>query len=257
MEFLKKALKKIREFVSSNLIFSNDEEFDEDFYRLFQISYFLGFYHPKRSIKRIIYGYFVLTIGMTSVVSGLVKDTIESSRESDVHRFVTSISYVAMLTSFMGMTITFINKSSDIFNLTKAFHSMHKGEDEKPLIVYRKKCKQIVRFYLSYLIVAITTIMVAFLFGFKFFKLAAPTIIDIYANGFLHEPLVVLSMLQAYIIGLHCVVSDLLHILFMVRAGANFEMLSIKLRNCTTNKDPNLNEKELIACVKYHQRILE
>lgn len=252
-----KKLKTFQDFLSTTFIFSNEEKFDEDFRQILQILYFFGFYRPVPSTKRNVYGFFVFLLAGVGFVLGLIKHVIVSLREENSRGIVTIVPYTLFGISILVQITTFVTNQSKIVEMIKEVHSMAQGEVDTPLISYRNKSLKVVKFYTNCLKYSLTALSLLHVCGFGAFRLILPALYEVYADGFLYYPLLLLSTVQAYFVIFCVVATDLLHVIIMIRAGANFEILSNKLRRCTSSQDPNENEKELIACVKYHQRIIE
>lgn len=254
-------LRKIRELLTTTFInlfiYPNDEMFDEDFRQILQILFCFGFYRPVPSTKRAIYGVVSFVLSFISYLLGLWKDVIESILEGDKQSIIICVAYFALGQSIVVQMVTFLTKKSQILSMITEVHSIHKGEKDEPIVTYRNKSSKVVKFYKIYLTIVVTVVAVICLCGFKIFKLAMPALYDLFAEGSLYYPLLATNFIHLYLIVFCLIVSDMLHILFMIRAGANLKILSEKLRHCTDSDDTKENEKTLIDCIKYHRKISE
>lgn len=250
-------LKVTREFVSSTFIYPNDEIVDEDFRQLLQIFYVYGFHQPVPSLKRTIFGLIVLLFGAITYFLGFLKDLLTSLHENDLRRIMVNVPYTTLVFTFVTQAITILMRESQIVQMFNGFQSMHEREDNSLLNNYRRKCCQLVKFYIAYLEVTGAFVLCLNLCGYRTFKLLVPSLYDDFAEGHLLYPLLFLNTVHAFSLLPLIVCCDLIHIVCIVRAGANLKLLSNKLRRCTDSGNIKENEKKLIACIKYHQRILK
>lgn len=251
------SFKKIQEILSPANFPSENYLFDEDFRELLEIYYFLGFYRPKRSISRDIYGIISFLLVVLSFLLGMIKEALESIYQGHLQRSLFCVASMCLNISIPTQIITFVVNEFAIIEMIKAIQSIHDEQDEKALEYYRKKCRQLVKFYKVYCNIALVFLVSLYLCGYKIFMFLLPAIYDNFAEGWLFYPLLITNILQIYFIALCLLVSDLIHILCMIRTGAYFGILSERLRRCTDSDELSENEKKLNACVKYHQRIIE
>lgn len=246
----------ILRFLSESFSFANERLFDEDFRLILKYFYFLGFHRPVPSMKSSIYCFIVFAFVPMSHLLGELQNAVMSMKKGNLQKFLISTTYTAFMISTAVQVINFIAKERQIIQLIKAFQTMHESEDEKLIGVYKKKCYKLVKLYSLYLTSAMTTVVVLTLLGYNIFKLATPTLFDGFAEGSLYFPLLFVNIFQVYIVAISTSSSDLLHVLLMIRAGANFELLSEKIRCSTEGDDFVKNEEILVACIKYHHRII-
>lgn len=194
---------------------------------------------------------------MVNYLLSLIRDAYILFSDGNVKRALLSFSLALLLLSYSVQNLVFIVKQAKIVSMIKELTSLHEYEDENLIEPHRKVCLQLVKFYRNYLFASVTVCLGLTMFGFKLSKLFMPVLYDSFGDGFLHLPLMIISIFQGYGISAIVVVSDLLHFLCIIRAGANYGILSGKIRRCTDNEDPKENEKELIACIKYHWAITE
>lgn len=232
----------------------NELIFDDDF-RL--VLYFFRLFGFSPSTKSYLFGIAVFAFVPISYLLGELQDVIISFKVGNTQRFLISTTYSSFLISSTVQVLTFVLKERDILHLIKALQTLHQSEDEKPMSIYRTRCYQLVKYYTLYLIASMTMVVILTLSGYNIFKLATPTLFDDFAEGSFYVPLLIVNIIQMYIVALITSSSDLLHVLFMIRAGANFEMLSEKLRLCARSDETETNDKNLILCVVYHQNIIK
>lgn len=253
MEFKGKVLK----FFSAVFVYPNEENFDEDFQQILRLFYFFGWFRPIPSSTRKIIGYLVIVFVYLTFLLGAFRDVVAAFYQGKMQQSLISIAASGILITLTTQTFIFAKNQTFIMSLIKTFHTIHKGEDETPLEAYRKTCSKVARTYRTYLQVLWIVVMVLYFFGFKCFKLSLPCVYDVYAEEKLFTPLLWMSFLQGFIVYTAISGSDTFHVLCMVRIGANFEMLGNKLQHCTDSKDVEENERNLIACIKYHRQIRE
>lgn len=248
---------KFKKFFISHLLCTNENKFDEEFQHLLQIAYLFGFYQPKPSKGRMVYGVFMLFFILVSVVLGSIKDGILSHREGNLGKTVMNVAIAIYSSTFaiQGFKIAFC--SSRLTNMVKEFHSMHEWTDEDSLQFYRKRCLWLLKFYSVLTITCMTVLVVAKLFGFNTFTLFIPAIYDSLAVGPFYYFFLCVNFIQGYCFAIAAVSFDLLHIFCVVRAEANLKFLNNSLKSCTDSGNLKRNEKDLIACVKYHWAIIE
>lgn len=253
---MSKYSKRLRKFLPSAFIYSNDEIFDEDFRQLLQIFYIYGFHQQVPSTERSYRGSVVLLFGVTYFL-GFVKDLSVSLSESNLQRIMTNVPYTAIVFNFVTQAITFLVKQREIVEMVKGFQSMHEPKNDPYLNYYRTKCCQLLKYYIAYLKLTGVVVLCFNVCGYKMFKLLVPALYDDFADGNLFYPLLILNTVHVCGLLPLIVSCDLLDIVCIVRAGANLQLLSDNLRQCTESSDLKKNERMLIKCIEYHHRILK
>lgn len=248
---------RVQNVSSTIFIYANEDGFDEEFRLLLQIFYFFGFYRSRPSTPRTIYGVMSLVFVTVTYLIGYVKDGLMALSEDNMRNFMTSVPYTVIVSALVVQTITLMAKEKTILTMIKNFHLMHSREDDGFLEGYRKPCVRLVKVYLFFMELAVSMVLFLHFCGYTLYKLVSPTLLDDFVETKLYIPLLIINGLQAYAVVTCMATSDLLHVLCMVRAGANLDLLSSKLRRCTDSDDMEENEKSLVVCVKYHQIILK
>lgn len=248
---------RIQEIFSSTFVYRNEDWLDEDFRLLLQIFYFFGFFRSAPSTSRTTYGVLSIIFVVFTFLVGYFKDAVIALRENNLKNFMTSVPYTVIVLALLTQTITFMAKEKQIIKMVKAFNSMHDAKDDKLFDAYRKNCIHLVKIYIVFMELAVSMVLFFHFLGYMLYKLVSPTLLDDFVEGKLYIPLLITNSLQAYSVVTCMATSDLLHIFCMVRSGFNLERLCEKLRHCTDSEDLEDNERLLISCIKYHQRIIQ
>lgn len=248
---------KLDKFFLTYLAYPNKDRFDEEFRDLLQISYFFGFFQPKPSKKRMAYGAFMIVFVFVSSLLGTLRDSFLSLHEQDLGKTLVNVSIAIFTLSYIVQKCKFAFNGQKITSMIGKLSSMHEYHDEDLLQKYRQKCLKILKLYKIFVLLSLTIPVVSKLFGANTFKLAVPAIYDELANGTLRYILLIVSVIHAYCYAFAVIPCDLLNIFCLIRLEANVEFLSNKLRQCTDSDDLKENERNLIACIKYHWIIIE
>lgn len=257
MEYFKKVRGILSRLFSSLFVYANDELFDEDFRQVLQIFYFFGVYRPVPSTPRSVYGIGSIVIVLIGHLLGMLLGAYRNLNRGQLQECLICFGLFGLLIVIMIQVITLMTKKNEIIAMIKAFHSLHCAEGEATMTYYQNKSCMIVKIYRTSIEVATSTLVICHLCGYKSFRLVMPSLLEVYADGSLYYPLLIVNIIHMYFFVLFVVATDLLHVQCVVRAGANYKILSEKLRHSTNSEDLNENEDQLNACVKYHQRIVE
>lgn len=248
---------RLLKFYKENLKYPNTENFDEEFQELLQIFFFFGYYQPKHTKKRIIYGVTTFIVIVMTFVVGCFKDATIRLRE---HHMSTAMMATVLGFFALSLPIQILSVAlnhENIMKMIKGFHTMHEFGEEEQMKEFKQRCRKILRFYRG--LTSFDSISLSILSFFKFgiVILAMPVAYDVLVTERLFYIFVLVSSVHLYLLSFIFVASDLLHIFCMVRAQANMSILSRKLRNCADSNDSYENETNLIACIKHHIAIIE
>lgn len=227
-------------------------KFDEDLHAILQFYYCLGFYQPAPTKKRIVFGILMFIFGPLSYTLGAVKDAWIAYHEEDVTKIVLNVFCMGFGITMITQIVTFVCKRKRIIDMMGQLQSLHEHEDDEAMEVYRRKCKFSVKFYLFYVNFCIVILIVLYCFGYNQYKLISPAVYDVWANGYATYFLLFINTISSVVLTFVFTAGELIHLLCMVRVDANLKFLSEKLRRCADGENLLQNEKDLIACVKYH-----
>lgn len=237
--------------------YPNEEKFDEEFKRLLEILYWVGFHQPKTTRKRIAYGVVMFVFLILSILLGNIKDFIEDFRDEKMSAALIIVVILAHMSSMNVQMITIVLKKSSVHDLIKQLHNMHEFEDEEAIAAVRLSSLRMIKTYKLFLLTGASVLSGLRMAGLGSFKLVLPTLYDVLADGFLFSLLMLVNIIHLWLYALLFLPADLLHILGMIRVEANTKFLCEKLEACTSGEDFEENEKNLIACVRYHLAIIE
>lgn len=218
----KDILRKVKKALSSYFICSNEDKFDDDFLRVLQIYFLFGFYHPTWSKNRIIYGTFMFIFICITVVLGGLKSIFDSWANRSMRQLLLDVPITVYTVLFIAQLVTFIAKQGQIIDFLKV---LHESNNEQLIQSYREKCSKLVKFYTIFLQIAVSSVVTFYFSGFKIFTFPIPALYDELANGDFFYLLLVINIIQYYSATTCFVPSDLLHVLCIVRVGANLELL--------------------------------
>lgn len=248
----------LRRFYIACIKCPNDDKFDEDFQQILQVFYIFGFYQPKASKGRVRYGAFMFSFVVMSHILGNLKDIFISLSGSggNLNKALICVLSVTFAISLKVQILSFAKHQAKVIEMIRELHFMHDSDDDSSMQVYRTLCSQLVKFH-KYIMLSIEVTLITFkLLGYDFFILAIPALYDELARGSFYYLFLILNLVNFTGILMLYNACDLLHILCMIRAEANLDFLGDKIRSCANNDNLRENEKNLISCVKYHNRIL-
>lgn len=245
----------VKRYFTSLFSHGNHLMFDDDFRLILQCFYLCGFFRPDPSMQRNVYGLTIIIFGPMSYIFGALREAATSFSMKEIQRSLICISYAVFQISTLTQVLTFVAKEKSIIESFKSFQSMHGRRNSDFIAVYCKKMYKLTKFYTIYLAAIMTLIIILFFLDFKVFKFIIPTFYDDYAEGNLYFPLLGINIISIYMTVITMSSTDLIHVICMVRAGANLEALNDQLLCCTDSEDLSTNEKNLVCCIRYHQKI--
>lgn len=252
-EFLRSAKKAL----ATLFVYPNFEKFDADFCQLLQIYFLFGFYQPTPSKLRLAYGIISLLLVHVSFFAGIFLEATSLFSEGEYMKTVFLVPVLVFAIPNMSNVCFSMMRSHKVTDLIKDLHSLHEYEDNDAIEACWVKWSKIVKLYKIYLAAVYVIVSILTVLGFKVFIFLFPALYDVYAHGSFFYPLLMVNFVHVGILVATIVTSDLLHVLCMVRVGKNFQILGQKLQHSTDSDDLIENEKNLIACVKYHVNIIE
>lgn len=258
MERFTKCVMNVQDVFSDFFAFPNTELFDEEFRQLMQIFYWFGFYQPSSSFtRRFAYGVLVFLFVKVAYWCGIITEVVASLNSRNLTRALITVPLASFSTSLNVQILTLVTKKTRIVKMIQTLHALHEYEDEALIEDYRVKCRQLVKYYKAYLQFAVIFVITLTLTGFKLYKLVIPIFYDSFADGFFFYPLMFCSVMQSYCLALIFLACDLLHVLCMIRLGANVEVLRKKIIGCAESENPSENLRDLSACVRYHSAVIQ
>lgn len=247
----------LKRFYQRYLKCSNKEKFDKDFHQILEVFYYFGFYQSTPSKKRVLYGIFMFIVLVLTCTFGPLNYVLKAYNTGDISSALTSGLCFSYMVSFATQIATFAFNQDSVIAMIKKFHLLHESEDEHVIQDYRKKCLFMMGCYQLLLKLAGSMWIIFKFFGLNPYNLFIPAIYDKLAYGYFYYFLFPLNLVHlACLIPLYTA-CDFLHIICIVRAEANLKILSEKLRSCTDDIDLKRNEKNLVACIRYHFAIIE
>lgn len=248
-------VKKCRKFFVEHLKCPNFELYDEEFHQVLQIFYLFGLYQPIPSKQRTALGIVMFAFISTCCLGALRHAFIAIRYGSITKGFFNAAVFLNALTHQVQVFSFFWNQKY-ICQMFRGFHSMHERDHYEIMSVYRSKYFWLVKYYKILLAASEVYLILLKISGDKNFILILPAIYDGMAEEFAYSFFLMVNIVHMSWLILHFIACDSLHILIMMRVEAHLEIFGKMLQNCTADEDPKKNEESLIACVKYHCRII-
>lgn len=255
---------KLVKFYVDNLKCKIDGQVDDEFGILVQILYFFGFIggfnQPKHTRKRAIYGVFTYIVVVLTFLLGIARTLIEALTEDNLG-----------LSMVMGVTLVFIvpnaiqifkilREPSSITSLITGLNDVHKRQDmsftHDEMETTSKNCANIAKAYRIVLYIIATLNIIIKVSGHGIFVLTFSAIYDVLARGYFYYFWILFNALHGYAYVTLILLFDLLPVFGMIRLAMNVKLLSNEIRKSTDSFDFKVNERNLIACVKYHCDII-
>lgn len=250
-------MKNIKEFYSSYLECPSFSEFDEDFRQILQVFYYLGFLKLSPSKARIAYGVFIFIFVVLTYGAGVFGEVVKAFNKGNLGGALISVIFFTETTSFSVQILTFAFKQSQVITMMKSLQSMHRKNDEKTMEICRKKCLTFVRVFKYFMLFSEFVLTILKLSGFELFVLVVPVTYESLAKGAIMYPLLlIINVIHFAGLAIAFGVSELIHVLCMIRAEANLDFLARDVRHCADSDDLQGNEQILIQCIKYHNNIV-
>lgn len=253
---MRKFVEKCRK-ISKNFFQCPNNKFDEEFKQIFQYFYFFGFYQPTPSRSRILLGIFSLSFVLLSYILAVLENGIASWKEGNINKISVFFSIIVINVPFLTQLIFFAWNQNKFIVMVKTLQSLHEYRNKDTVQNLSKKLLKMMKFYLYGLFLVLMVLLVSKLAGYGTFKLLLPVLYDRFADGLGFFFLLPLNIFHYICAAYLLAICDLFSIFCMMRLEANLKFLSYDLRHCTDSLDQKENEKNLTACVKYHQAINE
>ena len=254
---MEKIVQNIRERRDKFFLCPNNEKIDEDFYKILQIFYAFGFYQTPNSSKSRIYYGIISFVGLILTYNLLMTfEAIKSARDGNFTNVLIASVLFLLSFPFVVQTVSFSMNQRKFVDMIKNLQSLHEHGNEETIKNLQKKCLKMLKFYLYYLLISLFGVLVLKLAGISAFTLLLPVLYDRLADIFLYPFVLFINFF-------HCIgnifvttICDCFPIFCMKRLEANLNLLNYDLRHCTDSLDQKENEKNLIACVRYHEAIM-
>lgn len=193
---------------------------------------------------------------VSSIYLGIFKNICFAYRDNDISGIVFNVLPIVFMTFTQTQILTVMCNQSALTELIKSFHIMQKDNDDGLNHKRWRKFVKIAKYYeyfLNFILIISLPLKMA---GFDSFKLYCPALYDEMAVGHFYYPLLVLNFFHTYWLEAVMSACDMLPILLLARVDVNLRFLCDRLRHCTDNIDLQVNEQELIKCIKYHSVII-
>lgn len=248
-------IRRIKTAYSQYLKSLEDQKFDRDFNEIMKYYYFFGFFNPIE--KKKIFAALAFILVVVTYLIGSFKDIVMRKAEGDIPKTIISVFTLAFALSLTVQVLTVMLRFGRITSTIKALQLLHEDTDEDFINVYRRKCFRLLRIYGGSLAATVLCAIPVKCIGYNVYFLLIPAAYDVLAHGDLFYFFMIISFIHTVGLVLLFAASDLLHIFCMVRVEANLKLLNDKIRHCADSKDLKENEKELSACIRYHNEIIK
>lgn len=258
-----KIVKKLKAFYEAYLECPNDMRFDTEIHLILKYLHYFGFYIPKPTVKRKIYGVVMFILSIVTVLLGCGKELWKGIHEKDMAKSLIYVMQGFIVSSMMIQILSLMKNREELESLIESLHTKSANLDEidfdkiDAMRTLRKNCLRIVKGYTYLLIIYIPVQMMMRILSMKLIKLIMVAVYDELANGFLFFIFLAINFVHTVCFILTLVACDLLHILLMIRIEAKIKFLCHDLRQCTDNESIRDNAEELKLSVAYHNEIIE
>jgi hypothetical protein len=241
-----KLVQKLKQLYNKYLKCPNRCQFDEEFYKLLQILYLLGFYQPNPSKTGVVLKIVMFAFMIITYLAGAIKDAVTGN----LNQALINVIAFCFVGAVAIQIISFACNQKKFIGIIKELHLLHKRADDESIEKLSKKCNSTVKVYKCFVTVIIVAIIVLHLVGLRVFRLFMPSIYDLLAFGSFYSILLTVNSIHAELLSITFVVTDLMPIICMLRIEQNMKFLLNDLRTCTSTKEIN-------RCAEYHAEIIK
>lgn len=245
----------LKKFYSSNFKCPSFSDLDEDFRQIVRVFFYLGYLKLTPSKVRVAYGVISFTFLFVIYEIGIVRIFANAIEDGKIDDALISGIVFSETTSFVVQVVTFAVKQVNILTLMKTLQSMN--DDESATKNCQKRCMKIIESFKVFLVFSLLSLIGLKIAGFNYFVLILPAYYDTFAEGNWYYALLMINILHLSALAVVFGVTELIHVLCMVRVEFNLDTLANDVRKSTEDEDLNNNEQSLIACIKHHCAIIE
>jgi hypothetical protein len=218
---------RVNDFYRKHLKCPNEDNFDPEFQQLLQIMYFLGWYQPKPTKKRIVYGICTFFFLILVDFIGVLWNAVAAYSSGNLIIALVNLAIGPFYINLVSQVFLFAFKSKKVISYIQDLHFMHDCDDEESIEVLRKNCSRIGNLY------KFSMIVLASLIYFVGLKLS---ISEELAIGPFYYFFILINFGRVYCLALVIISHDLLPIFCMMRLEENLNLLTNDLRRSMDGK---------------------
>lgn len=252
-----KIVKMLRNFYRAHLRCPNLEQFDEDIYENLQIYYLFGWYQPKPSVGRVIYGVFNFGFILVTIFLGALKNAIEEKSAGNLDKMMFNIVAAVFMVGVMTQVLLVAFNKSKLLKMLKEFKKLHANDDEEVMKTCRNNNLRLEKFHSRFTIIAASCCIGLKLIGANLFVLVIPAIYSELAKGSNYYPLLVFNIIHLFSLTKVLTACDCIYIVCMIRLVKCYNYLCEKLRHCTDSYSFRECQREQNKCIDYHNLMIK
>jgi hypothetical protein len=240
-----KMCKKVKAFYRKHLKYPNEDNFDPEFQKLLQIMYFLGWFQPKLTKKRILYGVFTFFFLILTHLIGIMWNFVAAYTESSIIVFV-NLAIGPFDIILVSQVFLFAFKSKKVIGHIQDLHFMHDCND--------KNSTKLLNFSRIRKVYKFSMIVLASLLSFLGLKLS---ISDDLAIGPFYYFLMLINILHGYSLSFVIMSHDLLTIFCLMRLEEKLNLITFHLRISLDIEFCQAEVRNIKTCSCHQSRITE
>jgi hypothetical protein len=230
---------RVNDFYRKHLKYPKENNFDPEFQQILQIMYFLGWYQPKSTKWRIVYGLCTFFFLILTHLIGVTWNAVAAYSSGNLIIALVNLAVGPFDIILVFQVFLFAFKSKKLISHIRDLHLMHNG-DAKLL-----SCSRIGKTY------KFSVIVLASFFGLKL------SISDDEAIGPFYYFLLLINILHGLSLIFVIISHDLLTIFCMMRLEKKLNLLTYDLRRSMDIKFPQAEKRAIKKCFIYQSKIIE
>jgi hypothetical protein len=238
-----KMCKRVKAFYRKHLKYPNEDNFDPEFQKILQTMYFFGWFQPKPTKTRILYGVCTFFFLILTHFIGVLIEALAVYTENSIRALV-NLAILPFNIALVSQVFLFAFNSKKVIIRIRELHLM---KDKKWSIEFLKRnCLRIGKLYKVSMIVLISLI---YFFGQKL------SIYDDLAIGPFYYFVILINILRGYCLTLVIISHDLLTIFCLMRLEENVNLLTYNLRRSLDGKLLQAGKRNIKKCSSHRLKI--